>query len=149
MKPYILVADDSPDGREMLTEYLTFRGFAVKTANDGANAIAIALARPPALILMDLTMPGIDGWEATARLKADPRTKDVIILAVTAHVMSDAPAKARAAGADGFVGKPFDLTTFADALGEIVAHGRAGLKALSAVTMDATSGKPLAKRSRA
>jgi CheY-like chemotaxis protein len=71
-KPCILVVDDSSDGREMLAEYLTFRGFSVVEASNGGNAIDLVHKRRPAVILMDLQMPGIDGWDATRQLKANP-----------------------------------------------------------------------------
>jgi CheY-like chemotaxis protein len=114
MEPYILVVDDHADGREMLSEYLAFSGFAVATAADGGEALELAFKRLPAMILMDLTMPGMDGWEATRRLKADARTKDAIVIAVTANAMSFDEAKARAAGCDGFVPKPYDLAILAE-----------------------------------
>ena len=116
----------------MLAEYLRFRGFDVLTASDGAEAIDVATAAPPAVILMDLTMPGVDGWEATTRLKADPRTQDCIIVAVTAHALTTDEAKARRAGADAFVAKPYDLTVLGDALAKLLADGRAALSSLSA-----------------
>ena len=72
----------------MLAEYLTFRGFEVETADGGLEAFERTIARPPALVLMDLMMPGVDGWEATRRLKADPRTKDVIVIALTARTFT-------------------------------------------------------------
>jgi two-component system cell cycle response regulator DivK len=129
--PHILIVDDFADGREMLAEYLTYRGFAVEIANGGREAVALAIANRPAVVLMDLTMPAIDGWEATRQLKGDPRTKDVIVIAVTAHTFTHDVLRARATGADGFVGKPFDIVPFVNAIAEIVEKGRAGLPALS------------------
>jgi len=73
--PSVLVADDFADGRELLAEYLTFRGFTVHTAADGEQAIQIARSVRPDIVLMDLSMPGIDGWQAARTLKDDPRTK--------------------------------------------------------------------------
>jgi two-component system cell cycle response regulator DivK len=118
------VVDDFVDGREMLSEYLRFRGFRVTEAVDGAEAIEIARRVKPRIILMDLTMPGVDGWEATRQLKADPRTKDIIVLALTANVLHGEEERARAAGCDGFVPKPFDLYSLAETLRQ-VAHGGA------------------------
>jgi two-component system, cell cycle response regulator DivK len=117
---YVLVVDDYPDAREMLATYLAFRGFAVATADDGASAIRKALTERPGLILMDLSMPGVDGWEATRRLRADARTKDVPIIAVTAHAGPDSEAKAREAGVDGFIAKPFDLDALANVVEDFV-----------------------------
>jgi two-component system cell cycle response regulator DivK len=131
LQPCVLVVDDFRDGREMLAEYLSFRGFEVLTANDGAEAIAVATARRPAVILMDLTMPGIDGWEATARLKSDPRTERCIIIAVSGNALTTEEARALRVGADAFVGKPFDLTMLADAVGRLVSQGSAALSAFS------------------
>ena len=108
-KPYILVVDDSPDGREMLTEYLTFRGFEVVAAVDGANALAQIQNRHPAVVLMDLRMPGLSGWEATRQLKAHPATRDLIIIALTAQAMTGDEGIARQAGCDGFIQKPYDI----------------------------------------
>lgn len=109
MEPYILVVDDDADGREMLSEYLAFGGFDVTTAANGEAALELALRRPPTIILMDLTMPGMGGWEATRRLKADTRTKEITVIAVTANVMEGDEAKAIAVGCDAFVAKPYEL----------------------------------------
>jgi len=128
--PYILVVDDFPDGREVLAEYLQFRGFSVNVAGHGQEALDLAFATTPALILMDLAMPDMDGWEATRALKADPRTKDVLIVAVTARTMGTEEARTVAAGADGFVVKPFDLVKFADVIADIMAKGRPALEGL-------------------
>jgi two-component system, cell cycle response regulator DivK len=123
----ILIVDDSHDGREMLAEYLTFRGFDVFEAVDGEAAVGLAQTRQPALILMDLQMPGLDGWEATRRLKADPKTKDIIVVAITAHALTPDEAIARKAGCDGFIAKPYDIKAVGDAVGEILRRGRRGL----------------------
>ena len=123
----ILVVDDSPDAREMLGEYLAFRGFAVTEATHGAEAVEIARRVKPRIVLMDLSMPGMDGWEATRQLKADPITKDVIVIAVSAHAFTNERARAEDAGCDAFVVKPFDLTTLADALDRVVKSGRTAI----------------------
>src|SRR4029077_15271519 len=117
--PYILVVDDFPDGREVLAECLQLRGFSVALAGAGQEALDLAFATTPALILMDLAMPGMDGWEATRILKADPRTKDVLIVAVTARATGTDEARTVAGGADGFVVKPFDLARFTDVIADI------------------------------
>ena len=123
----VLIVDDSPDGREMLTEYLTFRGFAVIEATNGEEALVQARVRHPTVVLMDLQMPGIGGWEATRQLKADPITRDIIVIAVTAHALTPAETIARHAGCDGFISKPYDIKAVADALGEVLRRGRSGL----------------------
>lgn len=129
-KPYILVVDDSSDGREMLAEYLTFRGFSVVEAANGETAIDLVHKRRPAVILMDLQMPGIGGWDATRQLKANPATKDIIVIALTAHALAPDEGIARQAGCDAFIAKPYDITAVADALGEVLVRGRNGLVAL-------------------
>jgi two-component system cell cycle response regulator DivK len=126
-RPLVLVVDDSPDGRDMLFEYLTFRGFDACVASDGAQAIDLARTKRPRVILMDLTMPGMDGLDATGLLKADPATKDTLILAVTARAMRSDEEIARAAGCDGFVRKPYDLTLLADGLWRLVEQGAGAL----------------------
>jgi two-component system, cell cycle response regulator DivK len=139
--PYILVVDDFPDGREVLAEYLQLRGFSVAIAGDGQEALDLAFATTPALILMDLAMPGMDGWEATRTLKADPRTKDVLIIVVTARTMGTEEARTVAAGADGFVVKPFDLARFTDVIADIMARGRPALEGLQTLSPSALPGE--------
>jgi two-component system, cell cycle response regulator DivK len=94
----VLVVDDFADGLELVAEYLTFRGFAVHVASGGAEAIEIARTIKPDTVLMDLRMPGIDGWQAATVLKADPKTNAICIVAVTAHARKPESEAARAAG---------------------------------------------------
>src|SRR5712691_11063244 len=126
-KPSILIVDDAEDGREMLVEYLAFRGFQVAEARHGAEAIEVARRVQPNIILMDLTMPAMDGWEATRQLKADPLTKEIIIIAVSAHAFASEQASAREAGCDGFIAKPFDLAVLAEVLDRVISKGLTGL----------------------
>ena len=112
----VLVVEDFADNRELLTEYLSFRGFAVTAAADGEAALRSAREQPPDVILMDLRMPGLDGWQATRQLKADPTTAAVPVIAVTAHALKPEMESARDAGCDAVVAKPFDITALADAL---------------------------------
>jgi CheY-like chemotaxis protein len=121
----VLVVDDFPDGRELLAEYLTFRGFTVHVACDGAAAIEIARRVSPEIVLMDLSMPGIDGWQAARTLKNDPRTSRITVIAVTAHALKPETEAARQAGCDGVICKPFDLTTLADVLPRVLKHAKA------------------------
>jgi CheY-like chemotaxis protein len=123
----ILVVDDFPDGRELLAEYLTFRGFTVHIACNGAEAIEIARTVTPQIVLMDLSMPGIDGWQAARVLKTDPRTHGITIIAVTAHALQKETDAARDAGCDGVISKPFDLATLADTLPLVLKHGATAL----------------------
>jgi CheY-like chemotaxis protein len=99
----------------MLVEYLAFRRFPVAEARSGAEALDVARRVQPNIILMDLSMPGVDGWEATRRLRADPATKGMIIVGVTAHAFPREQEAARAAGCDVVIAKPFDLTALTDA----------------------------------
>ena len=101
----VLLVDDSLDTREMYGEYLTFQGFRVVTACNGQEALVAAQEQCPAVILMDLAMPLMDGWEAIRRLRADPLTADIPIVALSAHAF-DAPDRAREAGADLCLTKP-------------------------------------------
>ena len=104
--PLILVVDDYQDAREMYAEYLQFSGFRVAEARNGNEAVDQAFALRPDLILMDLSLPGKDGWEATRELKADDRTKHIPIVALTGHALAGASDGAKKAGCDSFVTKP-------------------------------------------
>ena len=104
--PLILVVDDYQDAREMYAEYLQFSGFRVAEAKNGNEAVEQAFALKPDLILMDLSLPGMDGWEATRRLKADDRTRHIPIVALTGHALAGASEGAKKAGCDSFVTKP-------------------------------------------
>jgi two-component system, cell cycle response regulator DivK len=110
----VLVVDDQRDAREMLTEYLTQCGYVVHTAVDGLDAIDVALHVHPSIILMDLMMPRLDGWEATRRLKADVRTEAIPILALTAAADSDCGAEL--AGCHSVLPKPCDLERLAETM---------------------------------
>ena len=102
----ILVVDDYQDAREMYAEYLQFSGFRVAEARNGNEAVEKAFALKPDLILMDLSLPGMDGWEATRRLKADDATKHIPVVALTGHALAGASEGAKRAGCDSFVTKP-------------------------------------------
>lgn len=102
----VLVVDDVAHGRDICSEYLEFRGFRVATAADGLEAIDKAFELLPDVILMDLSLPKIDGWEATRRLKLDERTRRIPIIALTAHALASAHDKAMEVGCDAVVTKP-------------------------------------------
>ena len=104
--PLVLIVDDVDHGREICSEYLEFRGFRVATAADGQEALDKAFELLPDVILMDLSLPKIDGWEATRRLKHDERTRAIPIVALTAHALASAHEKAMEAGCDSVVTKP-------------------------------------------
>jgi CheY-like chemotaxis protein len=105
-KKRVLVVDDFDDAREMYAEYLEFRGFQVDTARNGAEAVEKAQEGTPDIILMDLSLPVMDGWEATRRIKQDERTRDIPVMALSGHVFAGNAEQAKDAGADDFVAKP-------------------------------------------
>jgi len=104
--PLVLLVDDFEDAREMYADHLEASGFRTEQAADGHDALAKARALVPDVILMDLSLPGIDGWEVTRRLKRDLRMGEVVILALTAHAFRGEEERALAAGCDGFIPKP-------------------------------------------
>ena len=104
--PLILVVDDYQDAREMYSEYLKASGFRVAEARTGLEAVSKAHELQPDCILMDLSLPGIDGWEATRQLKADRSTTHIPIVAITGHTSELASRDAHAAGCSSFVLKP-------------------------------------------
>lgn len=104
--PLVLVVEDYFDAREMYVEYLSYSGFRVAEAKNGLEALEQAFALGPDIILMDLSLPEMDGWEATRRLKADPRTRTIPVVALTGHALAGFSEGARRAGCDAFVTKP-------------------------------------------
>jgi len=104
--PLVLVVEDYQDAREMYAEYLRFAGFRVAEARNGIEALEKASALSPDIILMDLALPRMDGWEATRRLKADERTRAIPVVALTGHALAGHAEGARQAGCDAFVTKP-------------------------------------------
>jgi CheY-like chemotaxis protein len=102
----VLVVEDYQDAREMYAEYLRFSGFRVEEASNGLEALEKASALLPDIILMDLALPRMDGWEATRRLKQDKRTRKIPIVALTGHALAGHAEGARQAGCDSFVTKP-------------------------------------------
>lgn len=106
VQPLILVVEDYPDAREMYAEYLRFSGFRVAEARNGEEALARARQEVPDVVLMDLALPLMDGWEATRRLKGDPRTAHTLVVALTGHALAGHAEGARRAGCDAFVTKP-------------------------------------------
>lgn len=104
--PLVLVVEDYPDAREMYAEYLRFSGFRVDEARNGEEALEKAFMLLPDVVLMDLALPLMDGWEATRRLKSDPRTANIVVVALTGHALAGHADGARRAGCDAFVTKP-------------------------------------------
>lgn len=104
--PLVLVVDDFPDNRDMYMQYLEFSGLRVAEAQNGHEALQQANTLLPDLIVMDLSLPGLDGWEATRRLKADPRTRSIPVIALTGHALAGHSKGAIDAGCDAFITKP-------------------------------------------
>ena len=107
MKEPVLIVDDNPDNLKLLVFLLTKNGYDVRTACDAEQALASLRESLPRLILMDVQLPGMDGLELTRRLKADPATAHILIVAVTAYAMKSNEEKALAAGCDGYLAKVF------------------------------------------
>jgi CheY-like chemotaxis protein len=114
----VLIVDDNPTNLKLVAFLVKANGYEVDTAADAEAAIAAIAANRPRVILMDLQLPGIDGLELTRRLKADPATRDIAIIAVTAYAMKGDHEKALAAGCDDYVTKPIDTR----ALPELIAR---------------------------
>jgi CheY-like chemotaxis protein len=104
--PLVLVVDDFEDNRAMYAEFLTISGFRVVEASNGEEAVRIAGEQRPAVVVMDMSLPIMDGWEATRRIKGDPRTKGVAVIALTGHSLASHAQGAKEAGCDEFLSKP-------------------------------------------
>ncbi len=104
----ILIVEDDELNRDSLRRLLRRRGFEILLAVDGVEGVEVARAEAPDLILMDMSLPGIDGWEATRRLKGDPHTQHIPIVALTAHALAEHRAMSFAAGCDGYLAKPIE-----------------------------------------
>jgi CheY-like chemotaxis protein len=102
----VLVVDDYQDARELYAEYFALSGYRVAEASNGAEAIEKARELAPDVILMDLSLPGMDGWEATRRLKANRQTKDIPVVALTSHALAGFSDSAKKAGCDAVITKP-------------------------------------------
>ncbi len=105
----ILLVEDNEMNRDMLSRRLLRKGYEVVLAVDGGDGIAKARAESPDLILMDMSLPVLDGWEATRRLKGEPQTRGIPVIALTAHAMAGDEEKARSVGCDDFDTKPVEL----------------------------------------
>ena len=107
MNKRILMIEDTEDNRQIVRDLMASAGYQLLEAVDGVSGIAMTAEHKPDLILMDIQLPGVDGYEATRRIKADPALSHIPIIAVTSYALSGDEAKARAAGCDGYVAKPF------------------------------------------
>jgi two-component system, cell cycle response regulator DivK len=109
---HILIVEDAPDNRTIAELILQSAGHTVVSVGDGASAVSIAASTRPDAILMDLSLPQLDGWEATRRLKANPATCDIPVIAFTAHILPSDLDRARAAGCATVIAKPFEIDVF-------------------------------------
>lgn len=121
----ILLVEDNEMNRDMLSRRLERKGFEVVIAVDGQAGVDMASSASPDIILMDLSLPVMDGWEATRRIKADPGTQNIPVIALTAHAMSGDEQKAREAGADDYDTKPVNLNRLLDKIGNLLDSGTA------------------------
>ncbi len=120
--PKILLVEDNEMNRDMLSRRLQKKGFEVVMAFDGKKGVEMALAEKPDLILMDMSLPELDGWEATRQIKANPTTHKVPVIALTAHAMSGDREKALAAGCDDYDTKPIELTRLLEKMSALLAR---------------------------
>jgi two-component system, cell cycle response regulator DivK len=118
--PTILIVEDNEMNRDMLSRRLQRRGYEVVIAMDGESGIAAAAEHRPDLVLMDMSLPVIDGWEATRRIKADPATSGIPVIALTAHAMAGDREKAIAAGCDDYDTKPIELPSLIEKIARLI-----------------------------
>jgi CheY-like chemotaxis protein len=124
--PKILLVEDNEMNRDMLSRRLGRSGFEVVVAVDGAQGVAAATGEKPDLILMDMSLPVIDGWEATRRIKSDASTRSIPVIALTAHALVEDKEKALAAGCDDFDTKPVELPRLLEKINRLLDGGAAG-----------------------
>ncbi|HEU4456702.1 MAG TPA: response regulator [Longimicrobium sp.] len=124
--PTILLVEDNEMNRDMLSRRLERRGYRVVLAVDGLEGVERAGSELPDLVLMDMSLPLLDGWEATRRLKAAPATRHIPVIALTAHAMSSDRAKALEAGCDDYDTKPIDLPRLLGKIEALLAPAGAG-----------------------
>jgi CheY-like chemotaxis protein len=122
----ILLVEDNEMNRDMLSRRLARAGYEVVMAVDGGEGVAMARAETPDLILMDMSLPVLDGWEATRRLKADPQTSAIPIIALTAHAMMGDRDRALAAGCNDYDTKPIELPRLIEKINALAEKGDAG-----------------------
>ena len=120
----ILLVEDNEMNRDMLSRRLARRGFEVLIAENGQSGVDLTVSERPDLILMDMSLPVMDGWEATRRLKADPNTSAIPIIALTAHAMASDREQALEAGCDDYDSKPVDLSRLVRKIEQLLAGSR-------------------------
>lgn len=122
--PKVLLVEDNEANRDMLSRRLTRNGYDVVMAEDGAQAVESASAEKPDIVLMDMSLPVIDGWEATRRLKAGEETSGIPVIALTAHAMAGDREKALEAGCDDYDTKPIELPRLLEKMQTLLARTR-------------------------
>jgi len=122
----ILIVEDNEMNRDMLSRRLIRSGYEVVLALDGAQGVALAASEAPDVVLMDMSLPVLDGWEATRLLKSDPKTRTLPVIALTAHAMAGDEAKARQAGCDDFDTKPVEYTRLLSKIEGLLQKRKAG-----------------------
>ena len=123
--PKILLVEDNEMTRDMLSRRLQKKGYEVVIATDGQQGVTMAQSEAPAIILMDMSMPVLDGWEATRQLKTAPATRSIPVIALTAHAMSGDREKALEAGCDDFDTKPIEMTRLLEKIEALLARNTA------------------------
>ena len=126
MTHVILVVEDNERNLKLLRDVLEYAGYEVRAAQTAEDGIALAVSKPPDLVLMDLQLPGIDGMEALRRLREDPRTAGIPVVAVTAQAMRQDRERALEAGFDGYVEKPISVRAFLDQVRRFLPGEEAG-----------------------
>jgi two-component system, cell cycle response regulator DivK len=119
----ILLVEDNEMNRDMLSRRLERKGHQVLMATDGGQGVDMAKAEAPDLILMDMSLPVLDGWEATRRIRAAPETKSIPVIALTAHAMAGDEQKSREAGCDDYDTKPIEMTRLLGKIDALLARG--------------------------
>ena len=120
----ILIVEDNDKSRKLVRDVLTFKGYTTIEAETGEAGVRLAQERHPSLVLMDIRLPGIDGLEALRQLRAEPTTRDIPIMALTASVMSEDRQRIVGAGFDGYQSKPINVTDFVAAVTQLLARPR-------------------------
>ena len=118
----ILIVEDNDKNRKLVRDVLTFKGYTTIEAETGEAGVRLAQERHPSLVLMDIRLPGIDGLEALRQLRAEPTTRDIPIMALTASVMSEDQQRIVGAGFDGYQSKPINVTDFVAAVTQLLAR---------------------------
>jgi CheY-like chemotaxis protein len=127
-KPRVLIVEDNVDNFELVRFLLERAGYEVLSAANGLEGLDAAKREHPDLILMDLSMPEMDGWNATMRLKADEETRSIPVLALTAHTLPGDRKRAIDAGCDGYISKPINVASFDKLVATLLRQARAGLQ---------------------